>query len=683
MGVAPVMSVGVRHPWIEVFEADPATAYDRLIRGYADVHPYERAEAPDAARMLFRPLAVDDPALTQLGTAITAWLDTRRREPIPADRRRRGRLIREISESFEIIRALEPGRAAQWVHDNRIRLMDWTSRLVESPARDAREAFLLTLAVTQPVVDSEDLTRLWMDICREAGGALPREYLNVGLMGLRRLPTMAQQNSEAPWLAGLAQWAMARQPSQKEFAAEWLALKRVYPRQPNQWRQEIAALLRTTQYREAEIEPPAWWASDPQLEGMSGPKFKSPDGYRSPMPNECKVLIDRLRSKPYGEVAPAIEIFVNAHVRFARATGISQHLVAAMHQLGGALVAKRGEAACARAVRLARLALHWQPFHAHSWSLWADGLEARGAVKASEIMRREYVRRLPFNVDARNQLSEMLIALDRCEEAQTVVDRCFAEGLVNAVVHALRIRLAAHLNGNEAAQEAKVEALKAFPSNNILIDYANSLDHDKKPQLVASRYREHPLAPDSSASAEAADSDGGAVVQLRGLAEARALGDRLSAGADEAAVAEVRALLAKEPDFAYAQLLAVRAGIWAAEEMELASVPAAFERALKDEDAQNLARLAKRAPRLEALTLVARALFGDVDAQHRIAEWLVESKKDDPEPVAAMRLRLRVILGGATGADAVADGLSAQRDKVMTVLRHVNEALIDSDLIAA
>jgi hypothetical protein len=677
------MAVGVRHPWIEVFEADPATAYDRFIRGYADVPPYERAEAPDAARMLFRPLAVDDPALAQLGTAVTAWLDKRRREPIPADRRLRGRLIREISESFEIIRALEPGGAAQWVHDNRIRLMDWTSRLVESPARDAREAFLLTLAVTQPVVDSDDLTRLWMDICREAGGALPREYLNVGLMGLRRLPTMEQQTSEAPWLAGLAQWAMARQPSQTEFAAEWLALKRVYPRQPHQWRQEIAALLRTAKYSQAEIQPPAWWASDPQLAVMNWRNLTFWDGHRSPMPYDCSVLIDRLQSKPYVEMAPTIEGFVNAHVRFARATGISDHLVAAMHQLGKALVATRVEAACARAEQLARLALHWQPFNAHSWSLWADGLEARGAVKASEIVRREQVRRLPFNVDARTQLSEMLIALDRCEEAQTVVDRCFAEGLVDAVVHALRIRLASHLDGIEAAREAMVEALKEFPGAQSLTYYADLLGHEEKPSLVALRYQRHPLAPDSSASAEAAYSDGGAVVRLGRLAEARALGDRLSAGADKAAVVEVAALLAEEPDFAYAQLLAVRAGIWAAEEMELASLPAAFERALKDEDAQTLVRLAKRAPRLEALTLVARALFGDVDTQHRIADWLAESTRDDPEPVAAMRLRLRVILGGATGADAVADGLSAKRDKVITVLRDVNEAMIDSDLIAA
>lgn len=687
MGVASDMAGGARHPWIAVFEVDPETAYDRFIRGYAETAPYERAEAPDAARMLFGPLAADDPARTQLGAAIMGWLDARRREPIPVDRRRRGRLIREISESFEIIRTLEPGGAAQWVHDNRIRLLDWTSRLVQSPARDARAAFLLTLAVTQPVVDAEDLTRLWMDICREAGGALPVEYLDVGLMGLRRLPKMTHQTSEAPWLAGLAQWAMAREPSEQEFAAEWLALKRVYPRQPAQWRREISALLRTKQYHDADIEPPAWWACDPQMAVMGRPNFQPADGYRSPMPDECRALIERLQTTPYGEVAPAIETFMQAHIRFARATGVSHHLVAAVHQLGTALATTRNKAACVRAEELARLALHWQPFNAHAWTLWADALEARNALAASEIVRREHVRRLPFNVDARTQLCEMLIALDRCEEARTVVNRCFADELVNEVVHALRIRLVAHLDGIKAAQAMAAVAVEEFPENRVLAGYAESLAREKMPKLVAVRYHDHPLTPGSSASADAADLESGAIARLRKLSEARALGDRLSAdgfaGEAAAAVAEVMALLAEEPDFAYAQLLAARAGIWGGEDAELASVPAAFERALGDEDAETLSRLTERAPKLEALTLVARALFGDFNAQDRIADWLDEAATDEAGPVAAMRPRLRVILGGVTSADDVATGLSAQRDKVLTVLRRVNEALIDSDLMAA
>lgn len=138
-------TVAARHPWLEVFSTDPMKIYDQFIRGYDVPSPYQRADAPDVARMVFGPLAAGDPALMQLGIAITAWLDARFHEPIPVDGPRRQCQIREISECFEIIRLLEPGVALQWVHDNRTRLLEWTSRLVDSPARDARSAFLLTL----------------------------------------------------------------------------------------------------------------------------------------------------------------------------------------------------------------------------------------------------------------------------------------------------------------------------------------------------------------------------------------------------------------------------------------------------------------------------------------------------------------------------------------------------------
>jgi hypothetical protein len=56
-----------RHPWLDEFERAPAAAPGDLLAGYARVHPYERAAAPDAARMLFGPLPPDDPARQALG----------------------------------------------------------------------------------------------------------------------------------------------------------------------------------------------------------------------------------------------------------------------------------------------------------------------------------------------------------------------------------------------------------------------------------------------------------------------------------------------------------------------------------------------------------------------------------------------------------------------------------------
>ena len=60
------------------------------------------------------------------------------------------------------------------------------------------------------------------------------------------------------------------------------------------------------------------------------------------MPDESKALIEQLQTTSYGEMAPAIETFMQAHVRFARETEISNNLVAAVQQLDTALAETRG-----------------------------------------------------------------------------------------------------------------------------------------------------------------------------------------------------------------------------------------------------------------------------------------------------------------------------------------------------
>ena len=54
-----------RHPWLGEFLRAPEAAFASLLGGYARIPPYERADAPDAARMLFGPLPADDPKQRQ------------------------------------------------------------------------------------------------------------------------------------------------------------------------------------------------------------------------------------------------------------------------------------------------------------------------------------------------------------------------------------------------------------------------------------------------------------------------------------------------------------------------------------------------------------------------------------------------------------------------------------------
>ena len=672
-----------RHPWLAEFESSPVAALEDLIRGHASISPYERADAPDAARQLFGGLEHADPARRALDEAVIHWIDERRRNPIPSNKRARGRIIREISEVFEITAASELRDAARWFFEHRLQLTDWTTRLVESPARDARAAFLRTLALTQRIIADDEPTSLapvWLDICRHAGDGLPNYYLDIGFLGLRRLPPMEQQTSECPWLAGLAHWALSRNPSDKEFMAEWGPLKRLYPRTPKAWRTQVAQLLGTAHFRDAEIEPPGWWGSDPDLAPLGRADAHLPHPHFSPMPDECRAVIARLDGQ-FGEVDGAIDNLMPRHVRFVRATGVSRHLTAAAHMLGKALVDHGGSEHCAKAEKFSRLGLKWQPFDPFLWGLWADALEARGAVKASEVVRWEYVRRFPFNIDGRNQLAEFLIALNRLAEADNMVEQSFAEGLGDAATHSLRIRLALYLRGIDAAREATSVGLSLFSDDKLLNDLSEWLSsgHEDRVWLVSLHYQARPIAAADAADAAVADH----VIEFRQLARGRALSSRLGLEDNDAALNEVRILLNEEPEFAYAQLLAARVGAWESNSQALPTFAAAFEEALNKEDRSILERLTEGTPRLAVLTLLARAIFGDVEAQRIITEWLASTERSDTPTLDALRSQVRSALGDGLDLVHISSALVEKKEVILSDLRRANEALLTDTLLAA
>ena len=100
------------HPWLEAFLRAPVAEFGDLLAGFARIPPYERADAPDAARMLFGPLDADDPARRALGPAILGWLEQRRRQAPPLGLPGLQSWVREVCEAFEIVAFLGVADAA-------------------------------------------------------------------------------------------------------------------------------------------------------------------------------------------------------------------------------------------------------------------------------------------------------------------------------------------------------------------------------------------------------------------------------------------------------------------------------------------------------------------------------------------------------------------------------------------
>ena len=686
MATAAALMTPVRHPWLEAFARAPVAEYGRLLAGYAKIHPYERADPPDAARMLFGSLPSDDPVRLMLGPAILEWLDRRRRETPPEPRPFLQHWIAEVCETFKIVSALEIADAAISLRRRFAIWNEWTARFVLAPSRDAHAEYWRMLALTQPLVaqagatnNPNDLAPLWRDICCSAGDRLPARYLHIGLLGFRRIPE-PPNGADSPWVAGLAHWAQARNPTAAEFLGEWRALKPLYPRTAARWRQVVGRLLGTTAFRDDRDTLLEKWRGDPDIAPMLGEKFHlSGDRLRDPGREAWDPVIRRL-AEPWSTVEPLIDGLLRSEHRFLDATGDAQFFVRSMHRLGSALIqtpADEPHVRARRAQALAQEGLDWAPYDQHLWSLWREALAADGALEAAERIGWEFIRRDPDNADARNQLAELAIAIGDVPAAEAIVNAAFAADVVDGATYALRARLQAHRGQKEQALATLREGMNRFPDNSFLREYERILTQGRTLRLESSAMTSRPVAvssPPADPALEAASRFG----RLRRL---RAITDSADSADRDRAVAEIEVIFKEDPTFAYAELLATRHRLWRAKTPSLPSFAVAFEQALVDEDRARLDELAQKYHQLEALILVARALLGDAQAAWTVQALLnAEPANNEARSVTILRGRLRPLFDANHGT--APQIFVAHRDAIRVCLYDANEAGLGDRLAA-
>ena len=177
MAMATIARPPDRHPWLDAFLADPASELDNLLSGHARIEPYESADAPDAARLLFGGLPEGHEALGVLDRALHEWLNSQRAGGIPEfDRLPLERWIRKVSEAFEIVGLLMLPYSSLDFRQRFVVWNSWADRLAVAAQRDGRYAGWRTLALTQRMVAGTEPTAnpfalepLWLRICEQAG----------------------------------------------------------------------------------------------------------------------------------------------------------------------------------------------------------------------------------------------------------------------------------------------------------------------------------------------------------------------------------------------------------------------------------------------------------------------------------------------------------------------------------
>ena len=479
MATATTARPAGRHPWLDAFVADPAAELDRLLSGHARVEPYESADAPDAARLLFGGLSDEDKALGALDRAVNEWLDSQRAGGVPElNRLPLERWVRKVSEALEIIGLLKLPYCSLDLRQRYVVWNSWAGRLAVSAQRDGRHSFLRTLALTQHIVaevettvDPFALESLWLRVCEQAGSAFPKHYLDIGLLGLRMLPERKDAPPERPWMAGLVCWAIGQKPSIEEFSRKWWALRGLYPRMPSYWRRATNETLRQHSAKKMPDEIKDWWLQD--VAGKEGTIAEKSESQPVSVPEKPsrythESLLKRAKN-PLHSIRDQIEAHICKYRRNAEATGDSYHIVRAACKIGKAIIEgadnpiDRGQLA----VDLARQALAWEPANMFAWALWCDALAKQGAFEAAELVGWEAISRFPDNVQWRNQLALLLADLPGCEaDAEHLLRETIERFPGNVFARSQLALLLADLPDREAdAEHLLRESIERFPGN--------------------------------------------------------------------------------------------------------------------------------------------------------------------------------------------------------------------------
>lgn len=436
-------------PWLAEFERDPAEAVDELLRGVADVAPYERAGAADVLATLFGGLAEDNPDRRALDEALGDWLFARRGDG-PKVRREHGmnRYVEELIQALTAVYRLRLTGTAERLRASFASFHGWLKSLALGPGQDPALELWQIMALMQ---HDRRFLGDWYRLCEEAGHSLPEAYLTVGLLGLRRIPGYEGEEVEPGGslrpevIAGLFRWA-ARLPqgpaSRKIFQRRFGALRVLYPRSPQRWRDIILPLLEA--YPGAPFHE---WLEDASMKLGRG-------GHRSnavatvPSRSRFGDLLRRLGKEPTSRLVNEIRALVQGYEGYAEATGDPELLVKVACDFSGRLRRR----APGEALRLARLANRWQPNNHYTWTHWAAALEVLGKEDRAEVVYWEAVRRFPDNPVARVALADLLVRVDRSEEAEGLLREAVDRFPDNAHSHVALAELLARAKRFEEAE---------------------------------------------------------------------------------------------------------------------------------------------------------------------------------------------------------------------------------------
>jgi tetratricopeptide (TPR) repeat protein len=398
------------------FKEAPETALDELLRGVADISPYERAEASDVLDMFFGGLDPKHLLRQTLDATLCAWLEKRRKDG-PDFRKEYGlnRYQEELVQALASVYRLSLSETARFLRGHFTAYQRWLGPLYLNPARDACGELLRIMALMQ---EDRRFLESWQLLCEGAGRTWPGHYLSIGLLGLRKLPAGENGNGTSglnpELLNGLLKWGLGLHDNKhdhREFLRNFRAIKAMYPRGPHHWRDLILPIIEQKKYSSAAFLP--WFEEAGVKMAGAKPSKKSKAPYLPPKERR-EALHKRLGREPADKVWPDVRRLMKDYEHYAQATGDPYHFVIGGCNFATKLLRSKPE----YALELARETNRWQPNNPITWTLWAEALAALGKNELAESVYWETLRRFPENDISRNDFAKFLAGTERKVEAE-------------------------------------------------------------------------------------------------------------------------------------------------------------------------------------------------------------------------------------------------------------------------
>lgn len=481
--------------WADELRQEPQQAVADLLRGAADISPYERvaphefllAALPRGSRLMNQAV-LGEPSTGSMGTAdmagdfsthldtgLSAWLLAQREAALPSARKL-GAYVAQVCEALQwpLYFALPQTRAA--LQADRALWLPWLGRLTLSAYRDPEYDYWQVLASKQ---DSDQFQFFWQSFVVEAGRTRSLRYLDLGLLALAKIPlseddSLRNLRLQVQALVNRYQhrkaWGV---PAQKALVE---SLRSVMARNPSldegNYRAFLNALLAPLGEDKA--------ASALSLLGFGQVAQRytvavSSTNYKLKLPGlsgETDQAVQEVRqSGSLAQAWKAIRPLLSAHEAYMHKSGDAYYFVRTLDRCGRALCEKyslHDPEVREHLFQWIHLALRMDADDPMLWMLWELTLRKAGQSQRAQWVLWEMIRRFPGDLHSRLDLARMLAesdSLDDQAQAHRLLQQVLQLDPNNLHTHSTLAQLSIRRKNWPQALHHAQQGLQIDPSN--------------------------------------------------------------------------------------------------------------------------------------------------------------------------------------------------------------------------